>query len=79
MVAGSHHSPESFIIYIKNRENIKKNISTKRGSNSHCRGKDVYQISIFSRLFIDIQDLKLAVNTIYRFVFSVYEFSLYDK
>ena len=24
MVAGSHHSPESFIIYIKNRENIKK-------------------------------------------------------
>ena len=26
MVAGSHHSPESFIIYIKNRENIKKKI-----------------------------------------------------
>ena len=24
MVAGSHHRPESFIIYIKNRENIKK-------------------------------------------------------
>ena len=24
MVAGSHHSPESFIINIKNRENIKK-------------------------------------------------------
>ena len=26
MVAESHHSPESFIIYIKNRENIKKKI-----------------------------------------------------
>ena len=26
MVAGSHHSPESFIIYIKNRDNIKKKI-----------------------------------------------------
>ena len=26
MVAGSHHSPESFIIYIKNREKNKKKV-----------------------------------------------------
>ena len=28
MVAGSHHSPESFIIYIKNGENTKKILAT---------------------------------------------------
>ena len=28
MVAGSHHSPESFVIYIKNRENTKKILAT---------------------------------------------------
>ena len=28
VVAGSHHSPESFIVYIKNRENTKKILAT---------------------------------------------------
>ena len=63
MVAGSHHCPESFIIYIKNRENIKKILAinedrTPTERKNVCRTIDVTaqpnQISIFSRLFIHI-------------------------
>ena len=39
MVAGSHHSPESFIIYIKNRENTKKLLATSEDRTPTVAGK----------------------------------------